>query len=82
MPLASERRANVNMESNVIYTEKVVPAELTDLSDGEYDGMWGGYTATVTVDNTTYRIHTKEGIRTPSMPCKVIVKGGIVKVVA
>lgn len=82
----SERSARLGQNkmtfSKVIYGRKVVDFDITDLPDGEYSGMWGGYVAVIDMDEFQIEFRTEEGIRTPATPCVVMVKDGVVKVKA
>lgn len=44
--------------------------------DGVYDGIWGGYVVTFSVNGINYEAKTEEGIRTPAAKCRVISTNG------
>ena len=59
-----------------LYTLKthiMIIVKKIDLSDGKYDGVWGGYS--LNIDGEKYR--TEMGIKTIDLKVKIIVKDGI-----
>lgn len=56
--------------------------DVLSLPDGVYDGVWGGYVVSFTVDGVEYEVQSKDGIRTPRAPCKVTSKDGLLSVEA
>ena len=53
-----------------------VPKE-NALPDGNYNGLWSGYTIELLHDNKTYELSTKQGIRGMDCPVLVSVENGI-----
>ena len=68
------------MDTSITRIEKYEVVKASSLPDGKYKGIWGGYEVTATIDMLFYRFHTKDGIRTPSAACTVVIQNGIVTV--
>ena len=72
----------MSVESKVVSGKSVSMISLSDIPDGEYQGVWGGYEVRVMIQDKTYQFTTNDGIRTMDAPCIVTAKDGkiIVKV--
>lgn len=57
-----------------------VEVDMTNLPNGEYKGVWGGYNVSVVIAGSKYFLKTDNGIRTPSADCLVHVCDGKVTV--
>lgn len=53
---------------------------LSDIPNGEYEGVWGGYGAHALVDGEVIRFETEVWIRTTALPCTVCVRDGRVTI--
>jgi hypothetical protein len=54
----------------------------SEISDGEYFGVWSGYRLRFSTDSTTYEAETDKGVRGSNVHCMVRVKGGQIEITA
>jgi len=71
------------MKAVITKAEMINSVSLESLPEGDYNGTWGGYKATITIEGFQYRLRTSAGIRARSAPCIVRVgEGGSIVVEA
>jgi hypothetical protein len=69
------------MPTKIVSAEKISNVKISELPDGEYIGIWGGYEVIVNnLNGERYRFHTELGLRTPAAHCVVTIKDGVATV--
>lgn len=66
--------------TKVLSVEQFSLVEISNIPDGEYDGIWGGYEVEFTVDGKKYKARTENGVRGMNIPCVVSVRFGVAMV--
>ena len=49
---------------------------LSDLPNGTYNGVWGGYEVVIRVGNVSYKLYTEQGIKCVNCPCTIAIFNG------
>lgn len=66
------------MSNKIISIKKLVTSKRTvKLPDGNYSGLWSGYTIELRHSSGMYRLETEEGIRGINIPVTVSVVDGV-----
>lgn len=68
---AKEMKSNI--ESIKLMSDVILP-------DGKYKGIWSGYQVDLVIDDNTFQIRTKNGIRGINIPCIINVVDGKIEV--
>jgi hypothetical protein len=64
------------MRTKIVAAQEIRNVEISTLPMGEYQGVWGGYIATVVIDGKTYQFRTENGIRTIALPSIIRIQNG------
>lgn len=64
------------MTTKILSAVEIRKVELSTLPMGDFEGVWGGYEATVEIDGVKYEFKTEDGIRTPATRCLIHIKNG------
>jgi hypothetical protein len=68
------------MVTEVVSVRRIIRADVSELPDGRYPSVWGGYVVEAVIGGKLYELVTEDGIRTIAAKCIVTIKDGKVTV--
>ena len=69
------------MTTKITTADRVEKCKLSELPDGDYKGIWGGYVVEALIGGQLHRFTTENGVRGMNIPCVVMFQAGAVTVV-